>query len=137
MSSKGSRFVLPANGSAAICTPPRRTPIDQLPASIKRWFSIFALSPALALENPNKNELWLHFCLAARARDRYAIAMRRLIPTRGARVLLDPHAPGTPTHKKLAFETSFLAKRVLHHLRTLPPTLHGAYLWCSRGNRPA
>jgi hypothetical protein len=111
--------------------------IEQLPASIKRWFSIFALSPALALENPNKNELWLHFCLAERTKDRCAIAMRRLIPTRGARVLLDPHASGTPVHKKLAFETSFLANRVLHHLRTLPATIHGAYLWCSRGNDPA
>jgi hypothetical protein len=114
-----------------------RDAIDQLPAPIKRWFSIFALSPALGLDNPNKNELWLHFCLAERTKDRYAIAMRRLIPTRGARVLLDPHAPGAPMHKKLAFETSFVANRVLHHLRTLPPTLHGAYLWCSRGNRPA
>ncbi len=111
--------------------------IDQLPASIKRWFSIFALSPALALENPNKNELWLHFCLAERARDRCAIAMRRLIPARGARVLLDPHASGAPAYKKLAFETQFLANRILHHLRTLPPTLRGAYLWCGRGNRPA
>jgi hypothetical protein len=114
-----------------------RETIEQLPAAIKRWFSIFALSPALALESPNKNELWLHFCLAQRTRDRYAIAMRRLIPVRGARVLLDPHASNTPIHRKVAFETSFLANRVIHHLRTLPPTLHGAYLWCSRGNDPA
>jgi Uncharacterised nucleotidyltransferase len=111
--------------------------IDQLPASVKRWFSIFALSPALALEKPNKNELWLHFCLATRARDQYAIARRRLIPARAGRVLLDPHAPGAPTHKRLTLEASFLAKRILHHLRTLLPTLHGAYLWWSRGNRPA
>jgi hypothetical protein len=109
--------------------------IEQLPPAVKRWFSIFALSPALG--NPNKNELWLHFCLAERARDRYAIAMRRLVPARGARVLLNPHALNTPIHRRLAFETSFLAKRVLHHLRTLPPTLRGAYLWCGRGDRPA
>ena len=114
-----------------------RDAIEQLPAAIKRWFSLFALSPALALENPNKNELWLHFCLAERARDRYAIAKRRLIPTRGARVLLDPHASDTRLHCRIAFETSFLARRALHHLRTLPPTLHGAWLWCSRGNDPA
>jgi hypothetical protein len=114
-----------------------RDVIEQLPASIKRWFSIFALSPALALDDPNKNELWLHFCLAERTKDRYAIAARRLVPTRGARVVLDPHASGTPLHKKLAFETSFLGKRVLHHLRTVPPTLRGAYLWWGGGNRPA
>ena len=117
--------------------PAAREAIDQLPAAIQRWFSIFALSPALALEHPNKNELWLHFCLAERTKDRCAIAMRRLVPTRRSRVLLDPHAAGTPIHKKVAFETTFLAKRVLHHLRILPPTLRGAYLWCARGNRPA
>jgi hypothetical protein len=114
-----------------------RDAIEELPASIKRWFSLFALSPALALSNSNKNELWLHFCLAKGTKDRCAIAARRLIPTRGARVLLDPHVSDTPLRKKFAFETLFLAKRVLHHLRALPPTLRGAYLWCSRRNRPA
>jgi hypothetical protein len=121
------------------CTlhPAAQDTIDRLPAAIKRWFEIFALSPALALDNPNKNELWLHFCLAQNTKDRCAIAMRRLFPTRGARVLLDPHAANPPIHGKIAFEAKFLANRILHHLRTLPPTLHGAYLWCSRGNDPA
>lgn len=117
--------------------PAAQDTIDQLPSSIRRWFEIFALSPALALENPNKNELWLHFCLAQNTRDRCAIAMRRLFPARGARVLLDPHAANPPMHRKIVIEAEFLAKRVLHHLRTLPPTLHGAYLWCSRGDDPA
>jgi hypothetical protein len=108
--------------------------IDRLPSPIQRWFSLFASSPSLGIEHSHKNELWLHFCLLNNTKDRREIALRRLFPTRGTRVLRDPHVPAARTGpilriKRAAFEAAFLASRAVHHLRTLVPTLHGAYLW--------
>ena len=110
--------------------------IEQLPAPVKRWFSLFALSPALGIGDPHKNELWLHFCLLNNWKDRRAIAIRRLLPTGRARVVLDAHVPASKVNgvlrvRRVAGEVSFMAKRVLHHLRTLAPTIRGAYLWWS------
>jgi hypothetical protein len=108
--------------------------IDRLPSPIQRWFSLFASSPSLAMDHPNKNELWLHFCLLNNAKDRREIAVRRLFPARKTRVLRDPHVPSAKAGRiqrirRAAFEASFLAGRSLHHLRALLPTIHGAYLW--------
>ncbi len=112
-----------------------REAVEQLPAPVQRWFSLFALSPGLGFEKPDKNELWLHFCLLSRTRDRCAIAVRRLLPTRRARIIVDAHVPAkadaTLRIKRIAGEASFLAGRVLHHLRALAPTIRGAYLWWS------
>jgi hypothetical protein len=110
--------------------------IEQLPAPVKRWFSLFALSPAPGIGDPNKNELWLHFCLLNNWKDRWAIAIRRLLPTSRARVVLDAHVPPSKVNdvlrvRRVAGEASFMAKRFLHHLRTLAPTIRGAYLWWS------
>ena len=112
--------------------------IEQLPASVNRWFSIFgsspAWSPSTATGGGGKNEIWLHFCLLSNARDKREIAMRRLFPRRRMRVHLHPHVPpstvgiGLRVRRKL-FELSFIAKRLLHHVRVLAPTLHGAWLW--------
>jgi len=108
--------------------------IEQLPAPVKSWFSLFALSPALGIESPDKNELWLHFCLLNNRKDRGAIAIRRLLPTNRARVVLDAHVPFSKTEtvlhvRRAVGEASFLAGRMLHHLRALGPTIRGAYLW--------
>jgi hypothetical protein len=106
-----------------------REAIEQLPAPMKRWFSLFALSPVLGIGNPDKNELWLHFCFLNSRKDRRAIALRRLFPTRRGRVVVDAHVPTARRIAKVSGEASFLAGRVLHHLRTLAPTMRGAYLW--------
>jgi hypothetical protein len=111
-----------------------REAVERLPAAVKRWFSLFALSPALGIGNPDKNELWLHFCFLNNGSDRRAIAVRRLFPIRRARVVVDAHVPPAKAGAVLrigraAGEVSFLAGRVLHHLRALAPTIRGAYLW--------
>jgi hypothetical protein len=108
--------------------------IERLPSPIQRWFSLFGSSPSLGIEHSHKNELWLHFCLLNNTKDRREIAVRRLFPARATRVLRDPHAPLARTGlilniKRAAFEAAFLARRSLHHLRALLPTIHGAYLW--------
>jgi hypothetical protein len=68
------------------------------------------------------------------AKDRRAIASRRLFPTGRARVIPAAHVPASESGASLRFEraageASFLAGRVVHHLRTLAPTIRGAYLW--------
>jgi hypothetical protein len=115
--------------------------IEQLPAPVQRWFKLFSSSPELAFGQPDlafgksdKSELWLHFCLLNRAKDRCAIASRRLFPMRRARVVVDAHVPEMTAAlrmKRIAGEASFLAARALHHLRTLAPAIRGAYRWWS------
>jgi len=122
--------------------PASREAVEQLPSPIQRWFSLFACSPSLGIDHPDKNELWLHFCLLKNTKDRRQVAVRRLFPTRGTRVLRDPHVPAAKTGpilriKRAAFEAAFLANRAVHHLRTLVPTIHGAYLWRSACKFPA
>jgi hypothetical protein len=116
--------------------------IEQLPEPVHRWFKLFASSPELAFGKPDlafgkndKSELWLHFCLLNRAKDRCAIALRRLFPVRRARVVVDAHVPEMTAAlrmKRIAGEASFLAVRALRHLRALAPVIRSAYLWWSR-----
>jgi hypothetical protein len=111
-----------------------REAVDQLPKPIQRWFSVFASPPVQAIDQPDKNELWLHFSLLNSWKDRFAVAGRRLFPTRRARVVRDAHLPrekedATLEMQRTAYETSFMAGRALHHFRAFAPTIRGAYLW--------
>ncbi|MGE5645914.1 MAG: MFS transporter [Acidobacteriota bacterium] len=89
--------------------------IERLPRDVKLWLERHAQSPIEALFNPNKHEIWLHFCLAESTRDKCAILLRRVAPAgaaaRGARPL------------------SQLAPRFLHHARALVPTILGGFKW--------
>jgi len=131
---EGIAFRLAAEGFHCAMHPAARDAVDRLPAAVKRWFRIFGDSPGDMTGSPNKNELWLHFCLLARKSDCRVIAWRRLFPSRQSRVLLDAHVPAAKAGallgiKRSAFEVSFLAGRSLHHIRALGPTLRGAYVW--------
>jgi hypothetical protein len=111
---EGIAFRLAAEWFHCRMHPAARQATEELPEAVKRWFRLFGCSPALITGRPNKNELWLHLCLVKNARDRRAIARQRLFPTRHSRVISDASA---------------LAQRSLHHLRTLGPTVRGAYVW--------
>jgi hypothetical protein len=118
-----------------------REAIERLPPAIERWFSLFAFSPVAGIGHSGKNELWLHFCLLNDSRDRREIAFRRFFPRRGARVIQHPHLPPSKTGpalriRRAAYEASFMAKRLLHHARSLAPTIRGAWLWWSRPRSP-
>jgi hypothetical protein len=126
--------------------PAAEAAIDQLPASVNRWVSIFGSSPAWAPSGAGggagKNEIWLHFCLLNSAKDKRDVLMRRLFPKRRMRVHLDPHVPASKAGPTLRvrrkfFEISFIAKRVFHHVRVLGPTLHGAFRWRFAHTSPA
>lgn len=111
---EGIAFRFAAEWFRCALHPAAQDAVERLPDAVKRWFALFACSPALITGHPNKNELWLHLCLVKSARDRRTITVHRLFPTRHSRVI--PSA-------------SALAERSLHHLRTLAPTARGAWLW--------
>ena len=113
-----------------------RCAVDRLSPRIGRWFELFALSPAIAPERPNKDELWLHLCLIESARYRREVARRRLLPLRRSRVVLDAHVgparngPGLKVRRAL-YETAFIAGRAAHHARALLSMLRSAIRWWS------
>lgn len=108
--------------------------VERLPNPVKRWFELFAMSPALAIDHPNKNELWLHWCLVNDASHRREIAMRRLFPLSRERVVADAHiatenVTSRVRARRIAIETQFLANRAVHHLRALPPAIGSGMRW--------
>jgi hypothetical protein len=104
----------------------------RLPAAVTTWFDLFALSPILALTHPNKDELLLHLALVSDPHSRRAIALRRLVPPRVPRVMLDAHVRSGNLWfrvKRRAYQVAFIASRSLHHFRTLLPFAGSAFKW--------
>lgn len=105
---------------------------QSLPASVSRWFDLFAFSPLRALEHPNKDELFLHWCLVNGWRDRMQVAKRRLFPLRFSPVIVDAHVPAPDWRlrlKRRVFGAWFTARRALHHARTLAPVIWNGFRW--------
>jgi Uncharacterised nucleotidyltransferase len=103
-----------------------------LPAGVKRWFEMFGFSPLYALQRPNKDELFLHFCLVNGFDDRLAIAKRRLFPRRRSPYIADVHVPSPDLRLRLKrrfVAVAFLAVRALHHARALPPVVWNGLRW--------
>jgi hypothetical protein len=103
-----------------------------LPYAVERWFTMFGFSPLYAVENPNKDELFLHLALVRGSRVRLKIARRRLFPFRFEPVVVDAHvpAPGVALRwKRRVFGVWFMAKRMLHHLRTFLPVIRSGLRW--------
>ncbi len=105
---------------------------DSLPASVRRWFELFASSPLRSLETPNKDELFLHWCLLNGWRDRVQVAKRRLIPLRFSPVTVDAHVPSPDLRlrlKRRVYGSWFTARRAFHHARTLAPVMWNGVRW--------
>jgi hypothetical protein len=105
---------------------------QELPASVRRWFDLFAFSPLKALEHPNKDELFLQWCLVKGWRARLQIAKQRLLPARFNSVIVDAHVPAPDWRlrlKRRAFGTWFMVQRVFHHVRTLAPVMWNGVRW--------
>jgi len=103
-----------------------------LPASVRRWFDLFAFSPLKALEHPNKDELFLHWCLVKGWPARLQIAKQRLLPVRFNPVIVDAHVPAPDWRLRLkrgAFGTWFMTRRAFHHVRTLAPLMWNGVRW--------
>lgn len=93
-----------------------RAATEALPSPIHRWFQLFVLSP---LSNePNKDELILHWSLLRSKRDCYQVLRRRLFPS----------PPRMLTQSKLA-QARFFAGRAQYHARTIFPLLRSVARW--------
>lgn len=105
--------------------------VRELPASVERWFRLFASSPIQAVQHPNKDELFLHLCLAERG-NRLRIASRRIFPLLiPARARDDAHVArkamkGAGVELK---KVGFIAQRARHHLWSLGPVLRSGLRW--------
>jgi len=96
--------------------------VENLPAAVQRWFALFG-TPAPA----GKNELWLHLCLVSELSVQCRVARRRIFPVRRARVVRNPHMPNAGDDVR--WRARFLARRALHHVKALVPTIRGAWVW--------
>lgn len=108
----------------------------RLPGDVKRWFDLFAWSPVRAMEDFNKDELFLQLSLVPERRVRLRIAARRILPVSAPRVVLDAHEPSPRVGLKLrraVFGAGFVARRALVHLASLWPLLRSAVRWWFRG----
>jgi hypothetical protein len=116
------------------CTmnPIAREICQELPSSVRRWFDLFAFSPATTLERPNKDELFLHLCLLDNHSDRLSVAKRRLFPFRFNPVVVDAHVPSPDRRLRMKRRISgawFMARRALHHARAFAPVMWSAFRW--------
>ncbi len=108
--------------------------IERLPAPVNRWLAEYAEASISGLFHPNKDELWLHWSLVGSTSARLAVLRRRLLPGRLPGPVDNIHIPDEQRTWRLRISSrwrflKFLATRLLHHARTLPPTVSSAVRW--------
>jgi hypothetical protein len=109
-------------------SPIAQTEVDALPAPVERWFEQCAAGPAAAFFRPNKDELWLHFCLLDSASKKFSVLRRRLVPTRLPGPLDSVFLPEARMTWRLRLRkrwqyAGYVAGRGWFHARALLPTL--------------
>ena len=106
--------------------------IEALPRELRLWFSMFGWSPLLALDRPNKDELFLHLGLIRGLENRWSVARRRLFPRRSSPYIADVHV-ASPDWKLLLkrriVSAAFMSTRALHHARALAPVAWNGLRW--------
>ncbi len=115
-----------------------RDETERLPADVKRWLAAYSWSPIAGLFRPNKDELWLHWALLQSSLDRVAMLRRRLLPERLPGPFAATHVPESQITWRMrvvnrASYLKFVASRLSHHTRALPPTLWSAARWFGAG----
>jgi MFS family permease len=111
-----------------------REETERLPGGMKRWLAMYRWSPIEGLFRPNKDELWLHWCLIESARDRAAVLRRRLLPERLPSGFGVTHVKDSQVTWRMRVHNRFdyleyLASRCLHHACALPATAWSATRW--------
>jgi MFS family permease len=108
--------------------------IQRLPGEVQRWLETYSLSPLVGKFHPNKDELWLHWSLLETARDKLAVARRRLIPERLPGPVDALYVPDDRRTWKVRLRSrmrylAFASRRAVHHVRALPPTAWSGLKW--------
>jgi hypothetical protein len=99
-----------------------------LPRPVAQWFDLFLWSPAAALLQSNKDEMWLQLALANSGLARMRTVFNRMLPRRIPRPVLDAHIPPEAVglmlrSRRFAYTAGFTARRAMHHSRALFPVL--------------
>jgi len=103
--------------------------IRSLPPKVQRWFDLFGNSP-LALERPNKDELFLHLSFVPDVRSRCIIFVRRMLPFRTPCTVDVQRRSSLPRAVSGALrQISFVLNRASHHGRTIGPLLWNLLRW--------
>jgi hypothetical protein len=111
--------------------------IESLPPKVQRWFDLFGNS-ALALERPNKDELFLHLSFVPDVRSRCVIIAQRMLPFR-ASCVVDGESRSSWPHAISAVlrQISFVLNRASHHVRTIGPFFWSFVRWTMAGRKYA
>ena len=103
-----------------------------LPANVERWFRLFSFSSITKVGRPNKDELFLSFCLARNKRELFRIAVRRLFPVAVPATVPDAHVCSGDLRYRTRlwiYRAGFIARRGFFHLRTLVPVVRSGVRW--------
>ena len=119
---------------------PAADEVSQLPRSTRAWFDRFALSPALAPFNSNKDELWLHASLVHSRRDAMAIVGRRLFPRSIPAAVDSVYTPPRQMTLRRRLRKHFLwarfaAGRAVYHAASFPQVVQSGLRWWNTQRR--
>lgn len=111
--------------------------VEQLDDGILLWFKRYAAAPVETTFHPNKHELWLHFALLKFARDRRQVFVRRVFPCSLPSPIEAVYVPDDQVTWNMRIRRglrygSYVAKRIVHHARALPPVIVHCLIWRSR-----
>ena len=111
--------------------------LQSLPQPVQRWIRIHGDSPVAGIFHPNKDEIWLHWCLIEYSKARRAMLRRRLLPS-------PPRWSGDAAHileSQITFRRRvlsgwralrFVAGRAAHHASAMPSVAASALAWFTR-----
>jgi len=110
--------------------------IERLPFDVLLWFEHYAASPIEAGFHPNKHELWLHLALLDSSRDRRDVFLRRVFPASLPGPVGPQHVPDDQVTVSMRVRrgigyTTYVARRFLHHARSLPSLMAHGLIWKS------
>ncbi len=106
----------------------------RLPAEVTRWLDTHWEAPLIGLFHPNKHELWLHWNLVDSPGARLSILRRRLLPMSlpgpvDAVNLREEQITWRVRWRRRWRYLAYVAARLVHHIRALPPTVWSAVRW--------
>ena len=108
-----------------------RKEIAALPANILLWLKHHGTSPLESLFAPNKDELWLNLCLLPSWMSKIRVFCRRIVPVQAAGLRQMMQDRETDSSATVWRTLGLLARRLWHHVRTLPLSCgRGMVWWC-------
>lgn len=108
--------------------------------AVSQWFERYGAAPLEAQFHPNKHEMWLHFALLDSPKDRRRVFFRRMFPATIRGPIDSVFVPEDQLTLRLRARrvvkyAAYLASRVLHHARAVPPVITHGVMWKARSSQ--